>query len=474
MGEDETDSTETPSKPWKVCAFAQPQMDKVAESTQQPAIADAHVIHPTSVIIAEINNDATIPQGRIHNNSLLLGSSSVAFALHYCKSLAHPTNSKLNSHGSVNRTMHTPTSNRSKKLWTVNSLMVLWFSALLEPLLNCRDLVVSPLNLPTEARRSIGLFRLNTGSDYTKISHRFQVKEPVRLEHILERIALISDAANTEKPSSVSSSLFIGGAMVARSVYTLQHLGIAHILCLCANEIGHSDSQYPELFDSINESALSTQCFSTWKTRPSSLMAFGETSSNLELACLGQHKPKAFTSTLLGQVRPRGISSDENTHVPGKYIKRFLHVPAPGVYREVLPNRREPEAFTLHYTCVAYRKSRDRTLLSFFINREEFVPHRALPYIYLPDIDKYGRRLTSLRRRNLQRDQLVVTFPGTSPMKSSSRGAIFPIFLQKSKDEFFKNRDKTGNLRSTLLPTLNSHWEFSQVVVDASLQTPEN
>ncbi|KAM7521016.1 hypothetical protein LguiB_019978 [Lonicera macranthoides] len=69
---------------------------------------------------------------------------------------------------------------------------------------------------------------------------------------MLERIALISDAANTEKPSSVSSSLFIGGALAARSVYTLQHLGIAHILCLCANEIGQSDSQYPELFEYKN------------------------------------------------------------------------------------------------------------------------------------------------------------------------------------------------------------------------------
>ncbi|KAM7493758.1 hypothetical protein LguiB_028367 [Lonicera macranthoides] len=54
------------------------------------------------------------------------------------------------------------------------SLESLWFSALLEPLLNCRDLVGSPLNLPTEARRSIDLFRLNTGSSYPKISHRFQ------------------------------------------------------------------------------------------------------------------------------------------------------------------------------------------------------------------------------------------------------------------------------------------------------------
>ena len=80
----------------------------------------------------------------------------------------------------------------------------------------------------------------------------FHVCLQVRLEHILERIALISDAANTEKPSSISDGLFIGGALAARSVYTLQHLGITHILCLCSNEIGQSDSQYPELFEYRN------------------------------------------------------------------------------------------------------------------------------------------------------------------------------------------------------------------------------
>lgn len=74
----------------------------------------------------------------------------------------------------------------------------------------------------------------------------------VRLEHILERIALISDAANTEKPSLVLGGQFIGGALAARSVHTLQHIGITHILCLCSNEIGQSDSQYPELFEYKN------------------------------------------------------------------------------------------------------------------------------------------------------------------------------------------------------------------------------
>ncbi|CAK9143352.1 unnamed protein product [Ilex paraguariensis] len=87
-------------------------------------------------------------------------------------------------------------------------------------------------------------------SDSNCVVDAYELK--VRLEHILERIALISDAANTEKPSSISTNLFIGGALAARSVYTLQHLGITHILCLCSNEIGQSDSQNPELFEYKN------------------------------------------------------------------------------------------------------------------------------------------------------------------------------------------------------------------------------
>ncbi|CBI15744.3 unnamed protein product, partial [Vitis vinifera] len=88
------------------------------------------------------------------------------------------------------------------------------------------------------------------GNDNNGVVDAYELK--VRLEHILERIALISDAANTERPSSITASLFIGGALAARSVYTLQHLGITHILCLCSNEIGQSDSQYPDLFEYKN------------------------------------------------------------------------------------------------------------------------------------------------------------------------------------------------------------------------------
>ncbi|XP_017436470.1 dual specificity protein phosphatase PHS1 isoform X1 [Vigna angularis] len=88
------------------------------------------------------------------------------------------------------------------------------------------------------------------GSDNNCAVDAYELK--IRLEHIIERIALISDAASTEKPSAVTSSLFIGGALAARSVYTLQYLGITNILCLCTNEIGQSETQYPDLFEYKN------------------------------------------------------------------------------------------------------------------------------------------------------------------------------------------------------------------------------
>ncbi|XP_068659792.1 dual specificity protein phosphatase PHS1 isoform X2 [Aristolochia californica] len=104
--------------------------------------------------------------------------------------------------------------------------------------------------LRTDAVRLCQENNFNTGffegNDSNSVVDAYELK--VRLEHILERVALISDAANTERPSMISSNLFIGGALAARSVHTLQYLGITHILCLCSNEIGQSDSQYPELF----------------------------------------------------------------------------------------------------------------------------------------------------------------------------------------------------------------------------------
>ncbi|XP_050224100.1 dual specificity protein phosphatase PHS1 isoform X2 [Mercurialis annua] len=95
------------------------------------------------------------------------------------------------------------------------------------------------------------------GNDNNCVVDAYELK--VRLEHILERISLISDAANTEKPSNITNGLFIGGALAAKSIYTLQHVGITHILCLCANEIGQSDSQYPDLFNYRNFSICDSE-----------------------------------------------------------------------------------------------------------------------------------------------------------------------------------------------------------------------
>ncbi|URE38200.1 Actin-fragmin kinase, catalytic, partial [Musa troglodytarum] len=88
------------------------------------------------------------------------------------------------------------------------------------------------------------------GNDNNIAVDAYELK--VRLEHILERISLISDAASTERPSPITDYLYIGGALAAKSMYTLQHLGVTHILCLCANEIGQSDSQNPYLFEYQN------------------------------------------------------------------------------------------------------------------------------------------------------------------------------------------------------------------------------
>ncbi|KAL0918545.1 hypothetical protein M5K25_010559 [Dendrobium thyrsiflorum] len=88
------------------------------------------------------------------------------------------------------------------------------------------------------------------GNDSNIAIDAYELK--VRLEHILDRIALISDAMNTERPSQVTDNLFIGGALAAKSMHTLQYLGITHILCLCLNEIGQSESQHPEFFEYKN------------------------------------------------------------------------------------------------------------------------------------------------------------------------------------------------------------------------------
>ncbi|KAM3220065.1 protein ANTAGONIST OF LIKE HETEROCHROMATIN PROTEIN 1-like [Capsicum annuum] len=66
-----------------------------------------------------------------------------------------------------------------KKFFNLNSSSFDWLCGLLEPLLECRDPVDSPLNLSPETRLGIGLFRLATGANYTDVSSRFSVSVPV-------------------------------------------------------------------------------------------------------------------------------------------------------------------------------------------------------------------------------------------------------------------------------------------------------
>lgn len=66
-----------------------------------------------------------------------------------------------------------------KKFFNINSSTFDWLCGLLEPLLECRDPVDSPLNLSAETRLGIGLFRLATGANFSDICRRFSVSESV-------------------------------------------------------------------------------------------------------------------------------------------------------------------------------------------------------------------------------------------------------------------------------------------------------
>ncbi|VFQ72103.1 unnamed protein product [Cuscuta campestris] len=62
-----------------------------------------------------------------------------------------------------------------KQFFNMNSSTFEWLCGLLEPLLECRDPVDSPLNLSAGTRLGIGLFRLASGADFREISDQFRV-----------------------------------------------------------------------------------------------------------------------------------------------------------------------------------------------------------------------------------------------------------------------------------------------------------
>ena len=70
----------------------------------------------------------------------------------------------------------------------------------------------------------------------TRLSHILPVCDvphpavQVRLEHMLQRLRCLQDAAATAAPSQLLPHLFISGAVPAASYHVLRHLGVSHIL----------------------------------------------------------------------------------------------------------------------------------------------------------------------------------------------------------------------------------------------------
>ncbi len=52
----------------------------------------------------------------------------------------------------------------------------------------------------------------------------------VRLEHMLQRLRVLQDAAATARPTRLLRHLWVGGAVEANSLHLLRHLGVTHLL----------------------------------------------------------------------------------------------------------------------------------------------------------------------------------------------------------------------------------------------------
>ncbi|KAG6549053.1 hypothetical protein Mapa_009496 [Marchantia paleacea] len=104
--------------------------------------------------------------------------------------------------------------------------------------------------LRTECRKICKEQRFTTGfldnSNNHSLIDSYELK--VRLDHLLERMALIVQGVQTERPSCVLKHLYIGGVLSARSFFTLQRVGITHVLCLCPNEFS-IEAEYSELYE---------------------------------------------------------------------------------------------------------------------------------------------------------------------------------------------------------------------------------
>ena len=56
------------------------------------------------------------------------------------------------------------------------------------------------------------------------------MRAQVRLEHMLQRLRVLQDAAATARPTRLLGHLWVGGAVEANSLHLLRHLGITHVL----------------------------------------------------------------------------------------------------------------------------------------------------------------------------------------------------------------------------------------------------
>lgn len=52
----------------------------------------------------------------------------------------------------------------------------------------------------------------------------------VRLEHMLQRLRALQDAAATARPTQLMPFLYVSGAVEASSLHVLRHLGVTHLL----------------------------------------------------------------------------------------------------------------------------------------------------------------------------------------------------------------------------------------------------
>lgn len=65
----------------------------------------------------------------------------------------------------------------------------------------------------------------------------------VRLEHMLQRLRSLQDAAATARPSQLLPHLYVSGAVEASSLHVLRHLGITHILNATEDLLQPDDDQ---------------------------------------------------------------------------------------------------------------------------------------------------------------------------------------------------------------------------------------